>query len=273
MPKDAPEVTPPTAETVAAAQQVPVAPPPPPEPDEPEPLPDGDTFDRPYVEGLREENAKWRTRTRDIESSFEGYTPEEKAQFLALAHNLTANPEEALEQFEGVTTRLRKKLGKDVPVTPEATPVPAVAPEPEPVLPPAPVGLTEEDVNRMVSERLQADEDAKSAQREIDATLAEAEAIDDRYKDPVAKAQLFAAAQANRTDLAGAHEILSGSFSDQLEAAVDQRLADLAAGKRFPPRIPVGDPTTTKEPERDLSLDEARRLADARIDAALNQQG
>ena len=269
MPKDAPEVTPPTAEAVAAAQQVPGVPPPEPEPEpELEPLPDGDSFDRPYVEGLREENAKWRTRTRAIESSFEGYTPEDQSRFLDLARNLTTDPEAALEEFQGVTDRLRKKLGKEVPVPEEApTPIPPVEEAP----PPAPVGLTEDDVNRMVGERLQKDADARKAQSDIDATLAEAEALDDRYKDPVAKAQLFAAAQANRTDLAGAHEILSGGFNSAVEAAVEQRLADLAAGKKFPPRLPAGDPTASKEVGHDLSLEEARRRADARIDAALGQ--
>ena len=53
-------------------------------------LPEGeDTFPREYVEKLRAEAAKHRTRARDIESSFDGYSPAEKARFLELASQLS----------------------------------------------------------------------------------------------------------------------------------------------------------------------------------------
>jgi len=273
MPDEAPEVTPPSKESVAAAQQVPATPPPAPEPEpELEPIPEGDSFDRTYVEKLRGENAKWRTRARDIEAPFESYQPEERARFLKLVEEINSDPEAALVSFEGISDRLRKQLGKAAPVPDEVTP--PVVPDPEvapPVGEPA-AALTAADVTKIVADTLATERQAQSAQDEVAATLAEAESIDDRYKDPVAKAQLFAAAQTNNTDLAGAHVILTGSFDEQVEAAVQQRLADLASGKIYPPNVGTGE-AGAKEPKGPpKTIAEASAAADARLAAAQSQQ-
>lgn len=268
MPPEDEAPAPPSPESVAAAQDVPVAPPPEPEP-EPEiaEIPEGDTFDRAYVEGLRNEAAKYRTRARDVEAPFASFAPEERARFLEMAEHLDSNPEVALEEFEGVTNRLRKMVGKEVPVPEE------VAPPPEPETAPVsePAGLTADDVARLVGEQLETARSAQAAKDEITATLAEAEALDDRYKDPVAKAQLFAAAQTNNTDLAGAHKILTGSFDESVEAAVEQRLADIRAGKKHPPRLPTGTPANAAQTEHKLTLADASRRANARLDAHYEQ--
>lgn len=72
-----------------------------------------DTFDRPYVEKLRSEAASKRTELRGYKDAFSGYTPEETTRFLELAADLNANPEKALEGFQGVTDRLAAQLGKE----------------------------------------------------------------------------------------------------------------------------------------------------------------
>lgn len=262
---------PPSSDAVAAAQQIPPPPPPAAEPEaELADLPeDQDTFPRSYVEKQRNENAKWRTRTRDIESHFDGYSPEERTRFLDMAAQLTTDPEAALVEYEGVTNRLRKQLGKDTPVPEEAAPP---APAAEVPAPPAAAEDVATQVDRLVSERLEVERAAQAKDDGVQATLREAEALDDRYKDPAAKAHLFAVAQQNQSDLATAHEFITGGIQSQIDAAVEARLADLASGRAHPPRIPAGDPTAASSSGPPKTLAEARAAAEARMDAAYGTQ-
>ena len=124
--------TPPSSAAQAAAVEAAATPAPEPAP-EPEAaieeLPDGDTFDRAYVEKLRAEAAKHRTQKQEVMSHFEGYTDGERTRFLQLASELQSSPETALEEFQAVTQRLAQQLGKEIPnMTPQETPQPAPAP-------------------------------------------------------------------------------------------------------------------------------------------------
>lgn len=230
---------------------------------EPEPLPDQDTFERSYVEDLRGENAKWRTRTREIESHFEGYSPEERTRFLELAGQLHSNPEAALAEFEGVTARLRKQLGKETPVEPENTPTP----EPEPT---GDGPVTQADIDRIVGERIEAERAQAAENDRIQATIAEADELG--FTSPEQKAQLFAKAQSMNdgrgAPLSEAAAALSGDFDSAVEAAVEARLAELASGRAHPPRLPTGDPANTQDQGPPKTLDEAKARAAARLDAS-----
>ena len=235
-----------------------------PEPDldpsaEPEALPEGqDTFDREYVEKLRHENGKWRQRARDIESHFEGYSPEERTRYLELAGQLHKNPEGALEEFEGVTARLRQQLGKETPTV-----------EPEPTTEPAPTTdgpVTQADIDRIVSERIEAERAAADEQARVDSTLKEAEDLG--FTTGAQKGQLFAYAQENQVSLAEAAAALTGDFDSAVEAAVEARLAELASGRAHPPRLPAGDPANSQDAGPPKTLDEAKARAAARLDAS-----
>jgi hypothetical protein len=85
-----------------------------PEPTAPEPAPTAevdddnrDTFDRPYVEKLRQEAAQYRTRARQYEEAFDGYDDETRQAFLDFARlqYAAANGDEAaiaqLQEFYG----------------------------------------------------------------------------------------------------------------------------------------------------------------------------
>jgi hypothetical protein len=69
--------------------------------------PDRDTFDRPYVEKLRQEAAQYRTRARQYEEAFDGYDDETRQAFLDFARlqYAAANGDEAamaqLQEFYG----------------------------------------------------------------------------------------------------------------------------------------------------------------------------
>lgn len=266
---------PPSSEAVSAAAEaasVPKAP----EPEAPEPeleeIPEGDSFDRAYVERLRGEAAKHRTAKQDMLRHFEGYSEAERTRFLDLAAKLQSSPEEALEEFRGVTDRLARQLGKE-PFMSEA-PTPDSAPEPEYAAEPAAESpqsaLTATDVERMVSERLDAERAAAAQEADIKSTFAEAEALDDSYKDPTVKSYLFAVAQHNNTDLAGAHEIISQQRQASEEEAVERYRKSLREGGTpgHPPRLPSGDPQAgTKNQGPPKTLEEARARAEERFNA------
>jgi hypothetical protein len=239
----------------------------PPEPDTfEEEIPEGDSFPREYVEKTRAEAAKWRTQFREIDGAFEGYAPEEKTRFLELATKLVTEPEKALEEFEGVTERLRERFRKDTPVSAEEE---AAAPEPTPATSEAlGRGLTPDDITRLVEERFAAEKEQVTRQTEVDRTFAEAEALDPAYKDPAAKAHLFAIAQHNNTDLNGAHEIIAGQLQETIDAAVSAHMEGLRTGTVHPKRITTGDPANGEAKGPPKTLAEAKAAAEERFRAA-----
>ncbi len=263
--------TPPSVDAVKAAQVVEPIPDPVLEGEEIaelEDLPEGkDEFPREYVETLRTENAKWRTRTRDIESHFEGYTEQERTRFLEMARTLQEDPEAALEDYEGVTDRLRKQLGKEVTVPEETETAPVVKKEE------TPTALTEDDITRLVGERMEVERVERVKAEGIQATLDEAEALGDgeQYKNPAAKAQLFATAQHQQISLAEAHDLLTGDFSTAVDAAVEARLESIRTGKVYPPRLPAGDPSNVQDKGPPKTLEEAQKSSEARFAAAYGQ--
>ena len=257
-----------SAATAAAAAEVAAGPPPAaPVSEDPsqldESLPEGeDTFPREYVEKLRAEAAKHRTRARDIESSFDGYSPAEKTRFLELASQLSTDPEAAYTEFAAVTDRLATQLGKEkVTHVSEETPV-------VPAVEAAPAAITAADIEQIVADRIDAERASTAEQDQVAKTFAEAEAIDPGYADPAAKAHLFAVAQTNGTDLAGAHEIITGKLNDVIESAIEDYRAGLRTGKTHAPRLPTGDPssgTEAKGPPKTLA--EARASMEERLRA------
>ncbi len=89
-----------------------------------------DTFDRAYVEQLRDEAAKYRTRARDYENTFEGYDEETRAGWLELigmAKAAEGNPEiqQQLAQMLGFELQqedvqaMEETIAEDRPLTRE----------------------------------------------------------------------------------------------------------------------------------------------------------
>lgn len=256
------DTPPPEAAARAAAEAAATAPvPEAPEPEEIEELPEGtDTFDRSYVEKLRSEAAKWRTRTRDFESKFEGYSEAEQGEFLRLASMLNdpSKQADALEQFRGVTDRLAKQLGQ------EAFPV-QESPEPAPAA--SSSALTAEDVSRLVEERLAEARQQQQQQSDVEAAFSEAEALAPGYADPAAKAHLFAVAQNRNVSLEKAHEIIQGQLQEAIDQAVESHMDGLRTGKHAP-KLPAADGTNVLDQGPPKTLEQARARAEERLRAA-----
>tara|TARA_R110000824_G_scaffold179238_4_gene359419 strand:- start:106 stop:912 length:807 start_codon:yes stop_codon:yes gene_type:complete len=228
-----------------------------------------DTFDRPYVEKLRSEAASKRTELRGYKDAFTGFTPEETTRFLELAADLNANPEKALEGFQGVTDRLAAQLGKAKPPMPEEivpVAVEAAAVEVAAAVP----GLTSDDVTRMVNERMDAERataDAAAATRNV---FAEAAQLSEAYVEgSPALVQLLAVAQndpAANGNLVDAHGILMNQIAEIENAAVEAYRNGIRSGAKHPPVV-AGQAATALESEPPKTIEEASRRARERLNA------
>ncbi len=69
-----------------------------------------DTFDRAYVEKLRQESAGYRTRAKTYDEAFDGFDDESREVFLGLAKDLVNSPEAAARRMIEVSKQL---LGED----------------------------------------------------------------------------------------------------------------------------------------------------------------
>ena len=209
-----------------------------------------DTFGRPYVEKLRSEAASKRTELRGFKDAFTGYTPEETTRFLELAADLNANPERALEGFQGVTDRLALQLGKEKsPMSEESVPVAveAAAVEVAAAVP----GLTSDDVTRMVNERMDAERataDAAASTRNVFAEAAQ-------LNDPAANGNLV-----------DAHGILMNQIAEIENAAVEAYRNGIRSGAKHPPVV-AGQAATALESEPPKTIEEASRRARERLNA------
>ena len=230
-------------------------------------LPEGqDTFDRAYVEKLRAEAAQRRTQLREFEQHFEGFSPEERTRFMSMAHKITTDPEAALEDFQGVVTRLAQSLGKeitsvDVEQAPEPEEQEAAAPEPA-------GALTADDVARLVEERLAAEREQAAKDDEVAQTFAEAEALSDDYKTPAGKAFLLGVAQSLNDgqggSLAEAHEVITELLQARIDSAVAEYRQGIVSGKAHPPRLPAGDPANSQEDKDWMKGKDALKIAQRR---------
>jgi hypothetical protein len=78
----------------------------PPADDIPEALPEGDAFDRAYVEKLRDQAAKYRLESSTYRKAFSGYAPEEREALLEMIETLDKDPERGATQFRDVSYQL-----------------------------------------------------------------------------------------------------------------------------------------------------------------------
>lgn len=231
-------------------------------PDLPE---DQDTFSREYVEELRSENAKARTRGRDIEAAFAGYKPAEKARFLELSKLVIENPEKALEEFQGVTNKLATQLGKTVtPVADEVVIPAAEAPAADGV-------LTAEQVTEMVTAQLEAEREVAARANQNQDIFQQAATLDPKYAEGSrALVDLLSVAQSNPEaggTLEGAHAIIEAETQAIKDAAIEEYREGIRTGKKHPPRLPNGDPQAQKSTGPPTTIEEASARARERLDA------
>lgn len=152
-------------------------------PDQVDELPEGDTFDRAYVEKLRAEAAKYRTALRPFEDAFGDFNDQEKSFLFGMLQSLNKNPAEGALQFRDMAKNILKDDFyadlEDIPVVEAAQDETASTEEAEGE---GQVSLTQEQMQKMLDERdakakAEAEAAAKEAadQAEIEAVYAEIE--------------------------------------------------------------------------------------------------
>lgn len=204
-----------------------------------------ETFSREYVEELRQEAAKYRTRAKPYEEAFSNLSETERSGLLNLAQDLERNPDAALETLSRVQQNLQERTGRVAAETHATGEQEAL--------------LTPEQVQARIDQAFkQRDQEAQRQQR-VQGVFAEAEALSPAYKEgSAALVQLLHVAQTNPEaggTLAGAHYVLMG----ELAALQDQAVEEYRTSFSEPQRRPVqgGTPTTGKPVEPPKTLEEA----------------
>lgn len=200
-----------------------------------EPAPEGDSFDRAYVEKLRAEAANYRTQLREFKSAYEGYSEAERAEMLGLTQDLARNPERAYERFGKITTRLEEQLGLTSQEANSVAEADAATPG----------GLTEAQVQQMVQQQLAQRDQAAQKEAATQKIFEQAASIDPKYQ--VGSDQLVALIHIAQNDpaaggtLEGAHAVLTARENQLREQAVEDYRRGLNSGAVAPPVVKQGE--------------------------------
>jgi hypothetical protein len=220
-----------------------------------------DTFDRTYVEKLRNEAAARRTKQRELEEQWkpwqealDGYDPDDKAAVLNLAKSLREDPDAA-------AAMMRRYLGLDEHEAGDGDPEVTTEAAQQ-----AQKYLTAADFDRLLQER-----EAK-AQQEAQVKAINDEAKGLGYKPDAERGTpehrkfvelVYVANHTTGGDLAKAHEALEAETQAIIDRFVASREA-AANGAPTPPQAGGAAPS----PEREINnLDDARRAALERFGA------
>lgn len=230
-----------------------------PESEAPEtPLPEGDnqapeTFDRKYVESLRNENANWRVKAQTYEQAFAEYSDDERAKFLQLAQGLSneATHRETAREFVTIGKRILEAYGEDVG---DLSP-------PDPNRP-----LTAAEFEQKLQQE-RADRDMQENIRRIAGevrSLGYEEGSLDHY------ALLQAANQNPQGDLKQAHEAVQAWKKGIIDSFIKEHSAKATKHLPSTPNVGTGQAPAEQPEELTHDMNDDFQAARRRIDAMLN---
>ena len=168
---------------------------------------DQDTFDRAYVEKLRQESAGYRTRAKAYDEAFDGFDDESRDVFLGLAKDLVNSPESAARRMIEVSKQL---LGDDFDTALTGPPPP----------------LTREDAERLWAEK----EAARGQEEAIRAVQNEARELGYKDDTPDMSELFWFASNQTGGDLKAAHELVEARKQATIDAYLEKKRA---AGESF----------------------------------------
>ena len=245
----------------AASIPPPPAPPPPaPPPPEPEPEPelpepevtdDGEKrYPSEVVEKLREENARRRIEARELREVWEGYSDEERERMQNVVRKLPEDPRAAYDDLNRMIENLREGLGIEEET--DEMSEPEIDEDPQPV---GERGLTEDDIAKLVDERLAAAAQESRAKQ----IFSDAQALDPRYAE--GSDDLFQLLRVASRE--GSLEKADKVLKEREQGIRDEAVAEYRASLRgdHPPRVPATGSVTPKAEEVE-DLDSAAKLAE-----------
>lgn len=182
----------------------PATPAPDPAPATPAPTADPDTFDRPYVENLRQEAARYRTEAKTFKDAFEGTDDDSRAFLLELNKQLINNPAEAAPELIRIAKQIagddfEKLTNPDVP-------------------------LTQAQLDKQLADRDRARAAEEQQQNSVQAVLNDAKKLGYEENTPDMAMLLFHAHNSDDGDLSKAHEQVK-AFKDSI---IQQHIKDVA---------------------------------------------
>lgn len=104
------EPTPEPEAPAAPAAEAPVVP----ETPDTDPLPEGDKFDRAYVEKLRRESASYRERSKRYQEAFDGYEDGQVEAWLELAKQLREDPRSTAAELQALAEQINAAYEADL---------------------------------------------------------------------------------------------------------------------------------------------------------------
>lgn len=223
---DKAEAAAPAEEAPLVEAEAPVAEAPAAEVSDDDALPEGDKFDRAYVERIRSEAAKHRTELKKYKEAFEGYGEEDQAALMSLAQQLRNDPRAAAQQMASAAEEILKQY-QDDEAEKEKTET--------------------EYLTRADFERLREEEDVRNEQRLIEAEARELGYTVD-LKDVDYRLLLLTAQNLPSGDLREAHAAIQARYQAKIDAFVASKAAE--AGSAVLPPSGGGAPSasTPQEP-------------------------
>ncbi len=194
-----------------------------------EPEPQGDVFDRKYVEKLRRENASYRERAKKYESVFEGYEDQAVDEWKSLITGFKNDPRSVAEQMKELADQV---LGQFTPAEQEQIK--------EAVQDGEEVPLTRAEFDKLIKER-ENQWEMESLVRDIET---EATELGYNLKSREYKILLMTAQELPSGSIKEAHALLEG----EKQRAIDEAIAALEkeAGGYKRPSSMVGVPSGEK---------------------------
>lgn len=218
--------------------------------------PEVETFDRKYVTGLREENAKHRTAVKRYEEAFKGWTPEDQDVWLETVGLASQSPAVAADRLRQIADLLHK--GATVEQAVEQVAEGAAAEEPK--------FLTQAELDAQLAER----EQNRLVEQHVVAIKKQAAELG--YEEGTAAYHnlLWRATNETGNDLAKAHEAIEAERQAVIDAYVAAKAAEAEAN---PLGAGAGGAHVSGAVEHDGTFATARARTEARLramkDAAL----
>lgn len=214
-----------------------------------EPEPQGDTFDRKYVEKLRRENASYRERAKKYESVFEGYEDQAVEEWKHLISGFKNDPKTVAEQMKELADQVLGQYTEE-----EKEQIAEAVQDGEQV------PLTRAEFDKLMKER--------ESQWEMDSLVKdieqEATALGYNLKSREYKVLLMTAQDLPSGSIQEAHEMLLAERQKYIDAEIE-RLEKEAGGYRRPS-------STVGVPSGETPIKDFKGAKDA-LDQFLTAQG
>jgi hypothetical protein len=213
-----------------------------------------DTFDRSYVEKLRQENARYRTAAKQYEEVFSPYNDEARAEWFEVIQTLAKDPQAGAQYMLDVAESiLGTAEGEGVQNAGAAAAAATQAVQDG--------ALTQADLVEFMQEWSRQEREERALNDATSAILREAHDLGYNEGTPEFVEVMYLTAHQTGGDVKAAHDFLVA----REQAAVERYLAGRTADANGTPRLPVGGAPVGNRPTEIKTWEDAERAAYERL--------